>query len=60
MYFKSFLQRLENLENKCGHGTVKEHEKESWNFVISHGILSILPHNFTKFVPFSPDIMMDI
>ena len=48
-----FPQRLENLENENGHGKVMEHEKigqKSWNFVISHRILPILPPNYTKFV----------
>ena len=39
------------MENENGHGNVMDHQK-SWNFVISHGILSILTLNFTKFVFF--------
>ena len=48
-----FPQKLENLENENGHGKVMEHEKigqKSWNFVISHRILPILPPSYTKFL----------
>ena len=48
---RMFTQRLENLENKHGHGKDMEHKelrKESWKFVMSHGILPILPLNFIK------------
>ena len=37
-----------NQENENGHGKVQK----SWNFVISHGILPILPANLIKFVFF--------
>ena len=30
--------------------------KKSWNLVISHGILTILLLNFTKFVPYLPTL----
>ena len=38
--------RLENLENKYGHGKLIEHEKCGK----SHGILLICPKIFTKFL----------
>ena len=35
-----------DLENECGHGKVTEQiGEQSWNFVICHGILPILPLN---------------
>ena len=43
-------RRLKNLENENGHGKGMGHEK----FAKSHGILPILPPNFTKFVFLSP------
>ena len=42
-------------KNENGHGKVMAPErigKKSWNFAISHGIIPILPPNYTKFVCF--------
>ena len=44
-----------NLEDENGRGKVMEHEK-SWNFVISHGILPVLPLNYKKKQKFSIDV----